>query len=107
MAEPPVGARVLVPLGKRVVTGVVVETLPPSTLQPPSSDVKPLIDTLDADGFLPPSIVALAAWVAEYYACGLGEAIATAMPPRAWIESERHARITDAGEARLLRERGA
>ena len=35
------------------------------------------------------------AWVADYYACGVGEAIATAMPPRAWIESERHARITE------------
>ncbi|MEO6238258.1 MAG: primosomal protein N', partial [Vicinamibacterales bacterium] len=30
----------------------------------------------------------------------------TAMPPRAWIESERHAAITSTGEARLLAERG-
>jgi primosomal protein N' (replication factor Y) len=51
--------------------------------------------------------VALAAWVSDYYASGVGEAIATAMPPRAWIESERHVRITEVGEARLLRERGA
>ena len=49
----------------------------------------------------------LASWVADYYACGVGEAIATAMPPRAWIESERHAAITEAGEARMLVERGA
>ncbi len=28
------------------------------------------------------------------------------MPPRAWVESERYARITDAGEVRLLTERG-
>ena len=35
-----------------------------------------------------------------------GEAIAAAMPPRAWVESERHAQITDAGHARLLIERG-
>jgi primosomal protein N' (replication factor Y) len=68
--------------------------------------VKPLIEVLDADAFLPASVVTLAAWVADYYACGIGEALATAMPPRAWIESERHARITDAGEARMLRERG-
>ena len=52
-------------------------------------------------------MVELAAWVADYYACGVGEAIATAMPPRAWIESERHASITEAGEARMLAERGA
>src|SRR4051794_3424861 len=32
--------------------------------------------------------------------------MATAMPPRAWIESERYAQITEAGEARLLTERG-
>ena len=44
--------------------------------------------------------------MADYYACGAGEAMAAAMPPRAWIESERHAQITDAGEARLLTERG-
>jgi primosomal protein N' (replication factor Y) len=111
-----VGTRVLVPLGKRIVTGVIVEigdrpTLnlrpPTSDLRSPTADVRPLLDVLDADAFLPPPVVALAAWVADYYACGVGEAIATAMPPRAWIESERHARITDAGEARMLRERGA
>ena len=51
-------------------------------------------------------MVALASWVADYYACGAGEAVAAAMPPRAWIESERYAQITDAGEARLLTERG-
>src|SRR5205085_10493124 len=57
--------------------------------------------------FLPADVVTLTTWVADYYACGIGEAIATAMPPRAWIESERHARITEAGEARILAERGA
>jgi primosomal protein N' (replication factor Y) len=44
--------------------------------------------------------------VAEYYACGLGEAIAASMPPRAWVESERYARITESGHGRLLTERG-
>ena len=49
----------------------------------------------------------LTTWVAEYYAAGVGEAMAAAMPPRAWIESERHAQITDAGHARMLTERGS
>src|SRR5687768_8155638 len=106
MPDPPIGARVLVPLGKRTLTGVVLSSFT-SSLQPPTSDIKPLIEVLDASPFLPPDVVALAMWVADYYACGVGEAIATAMPPRAWIESERHAAITDAGEARLLAERGA
>jgi primosomal protein N' (replication factor Y) len=102
MVVPAVGARVLVPVGKRVVTGVTLSTSDDS-----DADVKPIADVLDREPFLPGDVVDLAAWVADYYACGVGDAIATAMPPRAWVESERHARITDAGEARLLTERGA
>ena len=126
--DPPVGARVLVPLGKRVVTGIVTSASISGSLsvsgnghgqgsddglgsghghERQKTEVKPLIDVLDVEAFLPQSVVVLAAWVADYYACGVGEAMATATPPRAWIESQRHARITDAGEARMLRERGA
>jgi len=108
--DPPVGARVLVPLGSRTVTGVRLGSdtcLTPAAGSDGVGDLKPLIDVLDAEPFLPPDVVDLAAWVADYYACGVGEAIATAMPPRAWVESERHAAITEAGEARLLTERGA
>ena len=68
--------------------------------------MRDLIDVLDTEPFLPTDVVDLARWVAEYYACGIGEAIATAMPPQAWIRSSRHARITERGEALLLRERG-
>lgn len=140
-AMPAVGARVLVPLGNRTLTGIVVEIVDPTTRESPAyaamrrrrglavarpdskasgggrepgtpnpeptvSAVKPLLDILDAGAFLPPDVVTLAAWVADYYASGAGEAMATAMPPRAWIESERYAQITEAGEARLLTERG-
>ena len=77
----------------------------PRTTDP--GTIKPLLDLLDSAPFLPPDVVALAGWVAEYYACGVGEAIATAMPPRSSIESERHAHMTDNGHARILIERGA
>jgi primosomal protein N' (replication factor Y) len=132
MPVPSVGARVLVPLGKRAVTGIVLAAGQPSTAgsappvdeatperripdsrfptpdpRSPIPDPRPLIDVLDREPFLPPDVVALSTWVADYYACGVGEAVATAMPPRAWIESERHAAITEAGEARMLSERGA
>jgi primosomal protein N' (replication factor Y) (superfamily II helicase) len=104
---PVVGARVLVPLGSRVMTGCVVESRASSRDESRVPDIiKPLIDILDDEPFLPPEIVNLTAWVAEYYAAGVGDAMAAAMPPRAWIESERHAQITDAGHARLLTERG-
>jgi primosomal protein N' (replication factor Y) (superfamily II helicase) len=107
--DPPIGARILVPLGSRTLTGIAIAQgsdpgLTPSEFQ--RSEVRSLVDVLDTEPFLPANVVNLATWVADYYACGIGEAIATAMPPRAWIESERHAAITDVGEARMLAERG-
>jgi primosomal protein N' (replication factor Y) len=121
LGDPPIGARVLVPLGRRTLTGVVIEsgsgtrdpgsedtleTADPGSRIPDPDSVKPMVDILDDAPFLPADVVALASWVAEYYACGVGEAIAAAMPPRAWVESERYARLTEAGEFKLLAERG-
>jgi primosomal protein N' (replication factor Y) len=116
MADPPPGARVLVPLGNRVITGCALgpEPVPDAPDAAASSDngaekttkVKELLDVLDATAFLPEDVLRLTSWVAEYYACGPGHAIAAAMPPRAWVESERYAAITDLGQARLLLERG-
>jgi primosomal protein N' (replication factor Y) len=109
---PPLGARVLVPLGKRVMTGCVVDHCRDSLLGARDSGlgarapIKAIVDVLDSEPFLPRDVITLTAWVAEYYAAGAGEAMAVAMPPRAWVESERYAQITDAGHARLLTERG-
>ena len=94
---PETGTRVLVPLGTRVVTGCVVDRSEP----PPSAALKPLLDVLDVEPMLPADVVGLALWVGEYYACGAGEAMAAAMPPRAWVVSERRVEITAAGRAAL------
>jgi primosomal protein N' (replication factor Y) len=100
---PAVGARVLVPVGTRTLTGCVV-----SDADAPGEHVKVrmLADVLDARAFLPPDVVRLALWVAEYYVSPPGEAVATAMPPRAWVESERRVQITPAGLEAAPRERG-
>ena len=94
---PDTGTRVLVPLGTRVVTGCVVDR----SESPASAALKPLKDVLDAEPMLPADVVELALWVGEYYACGAGEALAAAMPPRAWVVSERRVEITAAGRAAL------
>ena len=75
---PPVGARVRVPLGNRAVTGCVVGHAASF-----ASDTAPrdLLEIVDDEPFLPPAIVALCAWVAEYYVAGLGDVIGAAMPP--------------------------
>ena len=116
MADPLPGARVLVPLGNRVITGCALGPEPshasddtPSANDNGTSQLasfKELLDVLDSTAFLPEDVLRLTSWVAEYYACGAGDAIAAAMPPRAWVESERHAAITELGQGRMLLERG-
>jgi primosomal protein N' (replication factor Y) len=82
-AAPAVGARVLVPLGSRVLTGVIAAT---GADAPPDAVIKPLLEVLDERAFLPEDVVRLATWVADYYACGVGSALAAAMPPMAAAE---------------------
>ena len=68
---------------------------------PPDVELKPVIEVLDDGAFLPGHVIDLALWAAEYYVAGPGETVAAAMPPFAWVESERRVSITDAGRARL------
>jgi primosomal protein N' (replication factor Y) len=82
VAVPPIGARVVVPLGSRVVTGIVVEDAASSGRQQPAG-VKPIRSALDADAFVPADVVALATWTAEYYAAGIGDTIPALLPPMA------------------------
>ncbi len=92
-ATPSVGARVVVPLGTRIVTGIVVEVNverrttsddPRTTnAEPRTPNVKGIRQVLDASAFVPPDVVALARWTAEYYAAGVGDTIPALLPPMA------------------------
>jgi primosomal protein N' (replication factor Y) (superfamily II helicase) len=97
MRSPARGARVLVPLGTRTMTGLVVAT----GVAPVDGDVKDLIEVLDEEPFLPAAIVDLALWVSDYYLAGPGDTLAAAMPPGAWVESQLRYRLTASGRAAL------
>jgi len=79
---PVVGARVVVPLGSRVVTGIVIEENT-ATDGASGAAIKPLRQVLDAEAFVPPDVIALARWTAEYYAAGVGDTIPALLPPMA------------------------
>jgi primosomal protein N' (replication factor Y) len=81
LSRPVVGARVVVPLGSRVVTGIVMDDVSASTIA--DGAVKPITEVLDADAFVPPEVVDLARWTAEYYAAGPGDTITAVLPPMA------------------------
>ena len=130
---PKPGARVLVPIGTRKVTGWVIPAsgaaaesrapraesrIPKAESREPRA-VKDLLEILDPDPLLPREIVDLALWTADYYLAGPGEALAAAMPPQSAVFSRRVARLTESGAANelqvglrkraldLLREHGA
>ncbi len=109
VATPSIGARVVVPLGTRVVTGIVVEidVGPTTNDQRLTTSVKPIREVLDAGAFVPPDVVALARWTAEYYAAGVGDTIPALLPPMARggradaHKTTRVAAITAAGHEAL------
>lgn len=75
------GLAVRAPLGPRQVIGHVVEW----PARPPADgvDVKPLGAVLDDRPSLDPEILELTRFVSDYYLCSWGEAIETALPPKA------------------------
>ncbi len=69
------GVRVVVPLGKRVLTGTVVETGSPEL-----EDVKSVIEVLDETPTFSAQLLELTRRVADYYLCSWGEVLQAAMP---------------------------
>jgi len=108
MPMPAVGARVVVPVGNRSVTGVVVAVNVPSA-GVNASDVKAIRDVLDREAFVPADVIDLARWTAEYYGAGAGETITAILPPKSRGErsdshkTRRIATITATGMEALER----
>ncbi|HVH29467.1 MAG TPA: primosomal protein N' [Vicinamibacterales bacterium] len=98
---PPVGSRVVVPVGSRTVTGVVVDHATSEQLT--SGTVKPIRQLLDDRPLVPPDVIELALWTAEYYAAGPGETVTAVLPPKTRgsradaHKTERFASVTAAG----------
>ena len=102
---PPRGARVIVPLGKRIVTGIVVD--PAATIHAGQTDkLRQILEVLDDEAFLPGPVVDLALWVSEYYACGAGDALAAAIPSTQAHKTLRIAVVTAQGHDETIALRG-
>lgn len=72
------GARVVVPLGPRKLTGVVVGHVSAADV---TFKLKDILQVLDAEAFVPPDVVKLTQWVSDYYLAGPGATLAAALPP--------------------------
>jgi primosomal protein N' (replication factor Y) len=82
LPPPVIGARVVVAVGGRAVTGIVVENADLDDPGLAGKELKPIQRVLDAEPFVPADVVALARWTAEYYAGGAGAAITAVLPPK-------------------------
>ncbi len=92
-----VGARVLVPFGRRKVTGFVVA----AGVKPEVDGVKDIVDVLDVAPVVDPPMIELTRWIADYYLASWGEVLRATLPPGINMESRRFLRGTDAGTEAL------
>jgi len=92
-----VGARVLVPFGRRKVTGFVVA----AGVTPAIDGVKDVVDVLDVAPVVDPPMIELTRWIADYYLASWGEVLRATLPPGINMESRRFLRATDAGREAL------
>ena len=72
------GVRVRVPFGRRELIGILVETANTTTV--PDNKIKDALELLDQQPLLPPSIMRLCLWTAQYYQHSLGDTFSWALP---------------------------
>lgn len=71
-----VGVRVVVPFGRKLITGLVVSLSSSSSVP----GIRPIRDVLDALPVVSPRLMQLCRWIAEYYLAPLGEVLKAANP---------------------------
>ncbi|HZH81593.1 MAG TPA: primosomal protein N' [Phototrophicaceae bacterium] len=79
------GLRVVVPLQKRTVTGILLESVFENSLH----QTKDIIEFLDDQPFVDAHLLKLAKWISQYYLASLGEVIGSMLPPNARRQSQR------------------
>ncbi len=100
-----IGARLLVPFGKRQLTGYAVAlhiTLDPE-LEIEVSALKEAVELLDAEPLLTEEIIKLTQWTADYYASAWGEVLKASLPAGINASVEQIISITAKGRDELLK----
>ncbi|MCW5809329.1 MAG: hypothetical protein KIT31_43650, partial [Deltaproteobacteria bacterium] len=93
-----VGARFLVPFGKRKVTAVIVraDVTPPDAIEPVD-----LEEALDDEPALSMELLDLCAWIADYYEAPLGEVVRAALPAGSSVSASEVIVLSDTGRAAI------
>ena len=79
-----VGMHVLVPFGKRNITGVVLELTDISKFR----NTKPVIRLLDSEPIITEEMIEFCRWISKYYYSPIGEVVFSAVPKSILVESK-------------------
>jgi primosomal protein N' (replication factor Y) (superfamily II helicase) len=88
------GVRVLVPVSRRRLTGVIVGTPPEA---PEGVEVREVLEVLDAEPVLTTELLSLARFTAAYYLAPIGEVLRSMLPPDLEPWGRQRVRLTDRG----------
>ena len=104
-AEARVGARLLVPLGRKLVTGYIValHTQLDPALELNDSEIKEAEELLDAEPLLTTEVLELTRWLSDYYAAPWGEVLKAALPAGLNAAVEQVLTVTPEGRDELAR----
>jgi len=91
------GTQVIVPFGRRTVTGFVVSHKPSAA----SQKILAIEGVAENEPAIDDSVLKLCLWASRYYLAPLGEVLRTAVPQSERARSQRKARLTERGSAFL------
>ena len=98
------GARVLVPFGRQLLTGYIVdlhETLEELGQGDESFEIKEIEELFDLEPLVTPELLDLTKWIADYYYAPWGETIKSSLPAGINSDAESLFTITEAGREAL------
>jgi len=84
--EVTIGKRVVVPFGRRILTGFVIELTDTTDIK---EKIKPIKDVLDDKPIFDKKALKFYEWIADYYLSSLGEALKYSVPYGSDVESKR------------------
>jgi primosomal protein N' (replication factor Y) (superfamily II helicase) len=95
------GCRVVVPFGRQMLTGYVVECqeLAEEENQLEGAELKEIEELLEMDPVVTDEVLGLTKWIAEYYYAPWGEVIKSSLPAGINVEAETMISLTPAGRA--------
>ncbi|MDR9501248.1 MAG: primosomal protein N', partial [Desulfurivibrionaceae bacterium] len=96
--RPAIGVRVLVPLGRRRLTGYVIAIVP---AQETAYTIRPILEILDREPLFGADMVPFFKWIAAYYHYPIGEVIKSALPGGLTSQTGRQATLTELGRQQL------